>query len=213
MPTGQPLCYVIMPFDPKFAPTFDLIREVAVGLGFRCERADSEGRGVIHRDMIRLTSEATAVVADVSGRNPNVYYELGVAHSLGRKTLVISRDEDLPFDIAAIHVILYQDTFAGARQLSDRLARDLAYLRDGGLVDNPVQMFLPQSPGDRALEELRDRGEEILRAMGESRITELEIMRNGPTAIMLHPKQMAQLEEDIRRIRTAIGTPGGPTSG
>ncbi|TOB98789.1 hypothetical protein CGJ93_24475, partial [Vibrio parahaemolyticus] len=50
------------------------------------------------------------VVANISGRNPNVFYELGIAHALGKDVILISRSEkDITFDLSSSQIIIYQD--------------------------------------------------------------------------------------------------------
>ena len=57
----------------------------------------------------RLISQADVVIADCSGRNPNVFYELGMAHALGKPVVLITSDavEQAPTDIRAFEFISY----------------------------------------------------------------------------------------------------------
>ncbi len=62
------------------------------------------------------------MVADISGKNPNVLYEIGMAHSLGKNVVLIAEQgESLPFDIAAVRVVFYKQSVVGAAELKGRL--------------------------------------------------------------------------------------------
>lgn len=118
--------FMIMPFAPEFQSLYrDYIRPVVTTFGLEIKRADDF---FSHRNIMDeiWTGIATSsfVVADCTGRNPNVLYELGVAHTLGKPTILLSQEmHDLPFDVQGRRVILYKDVSAGLvalqRQLSD----------------------------------------------------------------------------------------------
>ena len=79
-------CFVLMPFANEFLEVYESIREVIEGyeLNFVCLRADDLlGGGYIMDDVLRGIGEAEIVIADLTGRNPNVFYELGIAHIRG----------------------------------------------------------------------------------------------------------------------------------
>ncbi|MBZ0298504.1 MAG: hypothetical protein K8J31_02135 [Anaerolineae bacterium] len=62
------------------------------------------------------------IIADCTGRNPNVFYELGIAHTLGKPAIMITQNkEDIPFDVQAKRYILYGNTPEGLRQLEKDL--------------------------------------------------------------------------------------------
>lgn len=122
------LCFVIMPIGKRgtreykvFKAIFDSVIKPAVEInddgkptGLRCERADQEVRtGNIPRDIIEKLLSAEIVIADITTRNPNVFYELGVRHSLKQKTIMISQSvDDIPFDISNYRTVIY-DPFVG----------------------------------------------------------------------------------------------------
>src|ERR1700756_2787292 len=90
-------CFVIMPFDPVFNEIYETIREAMEGpeLSFNCSRADDlQGGGHIIEDILREIAEAEIVVADLTGRNPNVFYELGIAQMVKdvEKVILLSQD-------------------------------------------------------------------------------------------------------------------------
>ena len=60
--------------------------------------------------MIRKILKANIVIANIDGRNPNVFYELGLAHALDKNTILIAKTKkEVPVDINSKYIILYQD--------------------------------------------------------------------------------------------------------
>jgi hypothetical protein len=98
-----------MPFAPEFNDIYILgILEVAEQLGMVVERVDSIEHNQSIPDVIReKIIRADAVIADTIQPNPNVFYEVGLAHGVQKQTILICRNAgDIPFDIAAInHVV------------------------------------------------------------------------------------------------------------
>src|SRR5436305_6777126 len=75
-------CFVVMPFSRDFDPVFQAIQKsIQSDLGFTCSRTDELlGGGHIIEDILKGIAMSELVVVDVTGKNPNVYYELGIAH-------------------------------------------------------------------------------------------------------------------------------------
>lgn len=67
---------------------------------------------------------AILIIADCSGRNPNVFYEIGLAHAIGKPVILITRDEeDVPFDLHHRQYIRYDFIPRGMREFEDVLTR------------------------------------------------------------------------------------------
>jgi len=105
--------FVIMPFTPRWSKcVFTTVKKTLEEAGINCARADEQYGQQILEDIWMGLCEASIVVADVTGRNPNVYYELGVAHVLGRRVILITQDAgDIPFDTRVYRHILYRYSF------------------------------------------------------------------------------------------------------
>ena len=76
---------------------------------------------------------AKVLVAELTSRNPNVYYELGIAHALQKPVVLISsNEEDVPFDVRHIRVIYYDvnDPFWGDKLLNKVAENILSALRN-----------------------------------------------------------------------------------
>jgi len=75
-------CFVIMPFASEFDEIYGKIGEAMERARFTCSRADDIRRGgYIPEDVFRRMAEAEIIIADLTGNNPNVLYELGIAHT------------------------------------------------------------------------------------------------------------------------------------
>ena len=85
------LASAMMPFDAGFSAVYESIQQAAVGAGLRCRRADDiwENAAII-QDVVALIDRSRIVICDCTGRNPNVFYEAGIAHTLGREVILIT---------------------------------------------------------------------------------------------------------------------------
>jgi hypothetical protein len=122
------LVFVLTPFNEKERRTFAIIQDVVTRIGFRCVRGDEEYiAGEILPHVVDLITRARLVIANISGRNPNVYYELGIAHALGKPTVLVSRTLDsVPFDLRAKYIVLFDSGEELRGGLRDSLSRILA---------------------------------------------------------------------------------------
>lgn len=109
-PSPSGLCFVISPFGGWSDAYYEAIFLPAIAsAGLRAQRADSLFRSsnIVH-DIWRLVTTAKVMVADLTGKNPNVFYELGLAHAARKPVLLLTQDiEDIPFDLRALRVIRY----------------------------------------------------------------------------------------------------------
>ncbi|MDB1090142.1 hypothetical protein PJ985_21535 [Streptomyces sp. ACA25] len=118
--------------------------------GISAVRADGIAHaGDINEQICRHVVESYLVVADVSGGNPNVMYELGLRHITGKPTIHIGEAGQLPFDIASIRTVRYQRTrshLAGARREIESALE--AGLRDGFELLTPARVLRGLQLGD-----------------------------------------------------------------
>ncbi|MFJ9566839.1 hypothetical protein ACIRQQ_43250 [Streptomyces fuscichromogenes] len=118
--------------------------------GITAVRADGiANAGDINEQICRHVVESDLIVADVSGGNPNVMYELGLRHITGKPTIHIGEAGQLPFDIASIRTIRYQRTrshLAGTRKEIESALE--AGLRDGFELLTPARVLRGLQTGD-----------------------------------------------------------------
>lgn len=117
-------CFVMMPFADPVGGYYKLIYEPAIKkAGLTPIRADTDifGTGKIIDQIWAGLNRAKVLVAELSGRNPNVLYELGLAHALHKPVVLVSSNEpDVPFDIRHVRVIYYDvnDPFWGDKLIA-----------------------------------------------------------------------------------------------
>lgn len=126
-PIDENLVSVMMPFAANFANVYTAIQGVAGELGMTCQRADDIWIHThIIQDVVSLISKAKVVICDLSGRNPNVFYEAGIAHAIGAEVILISQHQtDVPFDLQHIRYINYLPNAEGIVALATNLKRRL----------------------------------------------------------------------------------------
>jgi hypothetical protein len=103
-------CFVVMPFEPLFNSEYEKVIKPAIEFaGLRCLRGDEiYTRQAIVDDIWHSIRTARIVIAELSGRNPNVLYEIGLAHAIGKPIVLLTRDErDMPFDLRALRYVFY----------------------------------------------------------------------------------------------------------
>lgn len=118
------LLSAMMPFDAGFDGVHTTITQAAEDVGLRCRRADDiwEAPSII-QDVVSLIDRSKIVVCDCSGKNPNVFYEAGIAHTLGRDVILITQNEyDIPFDLRHLRYIKYLNNGEGLVALRQKLA-------------------------------------------------------------------------------------------
>lgn len=119
------LCFVLMPFNPSLEPIYeDHIRNVIEQkCGMKCLRADeiTSNREIIE-DIWESICKAIIIIADLTNRNPNVFYEVGICHTVGKDVILITQSlDDVPFDLGHIRVIHYQCTPTGYKEFEGKL--------------------------------------------------------------------------------------------
>ncbi|WP_434730715.1 hypothetical protein [Rhizobium binae] len=113
----------MMPFSGGFTAVYEVIVGAAGAVGMRCNRADNiwEHHTII-QDVVSLIDRSRVVICDLSGRNPNVFYEAGISHTLGREVILITQHpDDVPFDLRHIRYITYLNNAEGLGQLQRQL--------------------------------------------------------------------------------------------
>ncbi len=135
-------CFVVMPFRPELRYMYLFIKQhiEATFPGVSCERGDDK---ILTRPILEKVAgyikQADVVIADCSGRNPNVFYELGMAHALDKPVVLITYDEiqEAPTDIRAFEFIRYSDD---EKSFADKLDKAL-----GQILGNPFDEIYDQT--------------------------------------------------------------------
>jgi len=118
--------FVLMPFKTELLPIYqDHIKKIAHQLGISIGRADDFfTTQSIMEEIWSAIANSKLIIADCTGRNPNVFYEIGIAHSLGKPVVLITQDvEDIPADLRHRRFIKYEYTPPGVQHL-EKLLKD-----------------------------------------------------------------------------------------
>lgn len=134
--------FVLMPFGGAFDDVFEqLIRPPLEAAGFDVSRADSTlNQRNILQDVVEGISRADLIVADLSELNPNVFYELGIAHALAKPTVMITVSlDEIPFDLRGYRTFEYSTNFRDAPKLVAHLEELVAAFQSDSIgFGNPV---------------------------------------------------------------------------
>jgi len=116
--------FMIMPFRPHLDTIYETcIKPTVASVGLTIKRGDNFFNNFsIMDDIWSATHHAKAVIADCTGQNANVFYEIGIAHTLGKQFILLTQDEkDIPFDLRQYRYYVYSP---------DKLDELEAFLRD-----------------------------------------------------------------------------------
>jgi tetratricopeptide (TPR) repeat protein len=124
--------FVMMPFQDEYDDVYLVIANAVqttsqeLSLSLSCGRADEFGPGRITDQILAAIQDADIVIADLTGNNPNVMYELGFAHALKKPAIILNQDVHAsPFDVKDLRQIVYDRS----RLLKDCQPRVISFLR------------------------------------------------------------------------------------
>lgn len=127
-PVEHDLIAVMMPFDASMLTVYEAIKDSSKGISsYRVLRADDiwENSTII-QDIFSLIYRSSIVIVDFTGKNPNVMYETGIAHALGKLVIPISQSiDDVPFDMRHHRVLTYYPNNEGLQELTKALEEKL----------------------------------------------------------------------------------------
>jgi hypothetical protein len=128
----EDLCFVLMPFrDDMLQQVYEVhIKPTVERVGLQCKRVDDMlGPAAIMVDIWKGINSARVVLAELTGQNPNVFYELGLCHAIGKDAILMAQDiKDVPFDVRHRRTIIYTPTPRGCKQLEEVLGKTLEAL-------------------------------------------------------------------------------------
>lgn len=143
--SDRPVAFVIMPFDAELNEVYSaFIVPTLEEVGYSVLRADDlYGQRNILRDIVESISNSELIVADLTGLNPNVFYELGVAHALQRPVILMTQNiDELPFDLQSYRVVIYETHFARIERAREALKQTALGALQGQIeFGNPVSDF------------------------------------------------------------------------
>ena len=183
--TNEKICFVIAPIGESGSDIRKrsdqilehIIRPAVESCGYKAVRADEILKpGMITNQIIRHVVEDPLVIADLTGQNANVFYELAIRHFV-RKPLVqiIDKVEDIPFDVGSMRTIVinHQD-LDSAKEVKIEIKKQIQSLEeDSSSLENPISIA---SEG-RFVDEIKKRDQDYLEEMKKIREQYNEILR------------------------------------
>lgn len=141
-PEEKKSCFTIMPFGGWFDDYYETIYAPAINAaGLNPKRADDLYRpSTIVNDIWQMTQEAEIVLADLTGKNPNVFYELGLAHAIAKPAILITESmDDVPFDLRSLRVLEYNKNIPNwGEKLGDDITNAIEEI-----TNSPLDAVLP----------------------------------------------------------------------
>lgn len=166
-------CFIVMSFMEKYDEVYELgIKRAVVDYGYECFRLDEDpGPKHIPERLIRELIDADLVIVDITEANPNVYYELGISHTIGNKTILLTQNiNQLPFDIRGEFVVAYSPGRDGYKLLKMNLTNAIKRLEENtGFPTNMVQI------AGRGHFDMRKRLEERIEDLNKERARIVEL--------------------------------------
>src|SRR2546421_2606271 len=138
----ESICFTIMPYGKWPDLYYETVYRPAIeASGLMPKRADELSRpSAITHDIWVLANPAKVMLADLSGENPNVFYELGLGHALGKPAILITDSaEQVPFDLRSLRVIVYDKN---KPDWGERLKRKIQIAIEE-VLDSPADAVLP----------------------------------------------------------------------
>lgn len=132
-------CFVLMPFVENWSDRIwkKQIKRIIETFGMTCKRSDDFYGPNVMADIVQGIVESRIVIAEITGRNPNVFYELGASHSLRKDVIILTQNvSDIPFDIKGHRCIIYEDNADGYEVLEKKLPKYIKQCIYSDLKDN-----------------------------------------------------------------------------
>ena len=227
---SEKICFVIAPIGEQESDIRKrsdqvlehIIRPAVESCGYKAVRADEIAEpGIITNQIIRHVVDDPLVIADLTGQNPNVFYELAIRHAI-RKPLVqiINKVKDIPFDISSMRTILvdHQDPDS-VEKAKTEIQSQIQYLEaNSSSLENPISIALAGRSSLKQLDEIRtqsqDSPEEVLKPHPLS--PEVAVSRLRQHIAQSHPIQLSEfVDEIVERVvemtsGKAFAVEGGP---
>jgi len=125
----KPKAFVVMQFSDEYNDLFnEVIKPVCEDYGLECERADDFfTTNVIIQDIVQSIISASVIIAEITPDNPNVFYEVGYSHAIGKPTILLCdrKRDKLPFDLSSFRTLFYENSIAGKSKVEQKLRKYL----------------------------------------------------------------------------------------
>jgi hypothetical protein len=198
----QPFIFVLMPINEDFEDVFELgVKAASEVIGAKAERLNDQ---IFTENMLTRIYEQIAsadlIVADMTGKNPNVFYEVGYSHALEKNVILLTKNPDeIPFDLKHYpHIVYYS-----IGQLKKELVQKLAILLEDKLP-KPSKVLSEAVELADSQEEISDDGK-FKKAWQEYQAGYYADETNGPFKLLITISETGDRARDILRLRRIHG--------
>lgn len=105
--------FCLMPFNDRYSAIYQAIFYSCQAVNYSCTRSDEVyNPGNLLRQIVNMLLESSIIIALLDGQNPNVFYEIGIAHSIGKTVLLLANKknkDEIPFDLKSDRLLLYSN--------------------------------------------------------------------------------------------------------
>lgn len=126
------LCFVLMAFESPYTEIYDkVIKPTVESEGFRCIKSDDifSTTSVIE-DIWSNINKASLIIAEISNNNPNVMYELGICHTVGKEVMMITQHpENIPFNFRHLRAYPYRNDIAGSVEIKKNISSMIQHIK------------------------------------------------------------------------------------
>ncbi|MDT9490432.1 nucleoside 2-deoxyribosyltransferase [Streptococcus mutans] len=213
--SNHPTVFVITPFGEDFLALYDELYKKFENQYKFTNAGDLDNQQNIIKDIVQGINSADIVIADLTGLNPNVFYELGLAHAMNKKVIIITQDlSELPFDIKSYRANEYSLQFNKLPKLMEELEKLLAgAVSDKVSYGNPVSDYILDFFSEKMIEDHKSDNEKIPKKIVEiSDVEDVDEEDRGYldyiTTINKSSDEMSdeiiQLGEELSRMNSSI---------
>lgn len=129
----KPVVFCVMQFSKEYNDLYnDVIKPICEELGYETIRADEFYTSTpILQDIIESIQNSTVIIAEITPDNPNVFYEIGYSHAIGKPTILLCdrKREKLPFDLSSFRTLFYENSIAGKNKIELNLRKYLSSIK------------------------------------------------------------------------------------
>lgn len=211
---SKPSVFMVMPFSEDYLALFEELKQRFAERYVFTNAGDMDNQQNILRDIIEGLVNADVVIADVTGLNSNVFYELGLAHAMNKKVIIITQDiGELPFDIKAYRAHEYSMQFNKITKLYEEIGKCLDGAISGEMkYGNPVSDFSPDMivrqagmhKTSEATEEMNKQEDDPLEPDDISDMGFLDYLADFDESTTDMTTSINSLGEDLEELNTAV---------
>lgn len=143
----QSLIFYLSSFSSEYTSVFDTCKTACAKIQMKLVRADDVfTTGDVFTQIVKYIVKASLIIVNIDGKNPNVFYELGIAHTLGKNVMLISkRDSEIPFDVRQHRILLYSNNEELAGALPKAIVQYKEFVREKIKREQQIGQYVQKS--------------------------------------------------------------------